>query len=262
MVDGKVEISLHCSTATPAAANVTPKRGRKLPDNERRRLRREAWQQRMSARASSATATTAVTTAPGPARSAAAAVTTGPGTAFSAAAVTTAPGMAFSAAALSAVTTAPDPVQLAAMAAATPPQAWALEKREGLVLIARRLRTEPLESPEMVRDSEGCGQLDLSMASWSEDRELDGECSEMVSPLTYAAAAAAAPGVSAPTAEEGAEVEAEPVYRPPPTPPPWSKLFSCHYRRVLCTICFTCNREIWNAKCSDCYRAEREERRK
>jgi hypothetical protein len=57
-VDGKVEVSLHCSTMVPAAAaeasaasaaaasaatGVTPKQKRKRPDNERRRMRREAW---------------------------------------------------------------------------------------------------------------------------------------------------------------------------------------------------------------------------
>jgi hypothetical protein len=43
------------------------------------------------------------------------------------------------AAAAAAVTTDPGLVQPAAMPAATPPQAWALEKRDGLVLMARRL---------------------------------------------------------------------------------------------------------------------------
>jgi hypothetical protein len=50
------------------------------------------------------------------------------------------------AAAAAVVTTDPGLVQPAAMLAATPPQAWAVEKREGLVLMARRLRTKPLES--------------------------------------------------------------------------------------------------------------------
>jgi hypothetical protein len=109
-VDGKVEVSLHCSTMTPAAASaaaagVTPKRKRKRPDNERRRMRRKAWQQRCSA----------ATSASGP----------------------------------------------TAAAAATSPQAWALEKRDGLVVNARRLRTEPLESLEMTRDSEGGGDLNV-----------------------------------------------------------------------------------------------------
>ncbi len=40
--------------------------------------------------------------------------------------------------------------------------------KEGLpiVVIARRLRTEPLESPELTCDSEGSGDLNVSTASW------------------------------------------------------------------------------------------------
>jgi hypothetical protein len=48
-VGGKVETSLYCSTAasTPAAAaSGSQKKGRKCPDNERRKMRREAWLQR------------------------------------------------------------------------------------------------------------------------------------------------------------------------------------------------------------------------
>jgi hypothetical protein len=74
-------------------------------------------------------------------------------------------------------------------------------------------------------------------------------------------------GEAAPAVEERTEVkertvEVEPVFQPPPTPPPWSKHFSSHPRRVLCTLCYSGNREIWNAKCSDCYRIEREEFKK
>ncbi len=72
------------------------------------------------------------------------------------------------------------------------------------------------------------------------------------------------PGEVAPTAEERTEVdertvgaEAVLVFRPPPTPPPWSKFFSSHHKRVLCTECFAGNREICNDKCY-CYRSERE----
>ena len=147
------------AAAAAAAAGVTPKRKRKRPDNERRRMRREAWRQRCSAAAASAAAASAAAkSASGPA----------------AAAATTEPGL----------------VQPAAMAAATPPRAWALEKRDGLVVIARRLRTEPLESPEMTRDSEGVGDLNVSTASWAEERELAEDNGAMVSPITYAAAAA------------------------------------------------------------------------
>ena len=108
-------------------------------------------------------------------------------------------------------------------------------------------------------------------------------CSSMERPLSYAAVAARADtapaeadlGEAAPTAEERIEVEermeveerkegAEEVlaFRPPPTPPPWSKFFSSHHKRVLCTECFAGNREIRSAKCSDCYRSEREEFKK
>jgi len=48
-VGGKVETTLYCSTeaSTPAAeASRSQKKGRKYPDNERRKMRREAWLQR------------------------------------------------------------------------------------------------------------------------------------------------------------------------------------------------------------------------
>ncbi len=63
-------------------------------------------------------------------------------------------------------------------------RAWALEKREGLVVIARRLRTEPPESPEMIRDSEGGGDLNVSTASWAEERDLAEDCGVMGRPIT------------------------------------------------------------------------------
>jgi hypothetical protein len=111
---------------------------------------------------------------------------------------------------------------------------------------------------------------------------MEESCSSMERPLSYAAVAAradAAPaeadpvletlGEAAPTTEERIEVEkrmeveerkegAEEVlvFRPPSTPPPWSKFFSSHHKRVLCTECFAGNREIRNAKCSDCYTVE------
>jgi hypothetical protein len=193
-VGGKVEVSLHCSTMTPAsaaaaaasaaasaaaassaasavaAAGVTTKRKRKQPDNERRRTRREAWRQRCLA------AALAAKSASGSA---------------AAAEVTTDPGL----------------VQPAAMSAATPPQAWALEKRDGLVLMARRLSTKPLESPEMTRSSEGCGNLNVSTASWADERELSEDYRVMGSPITYAAAAAK--GSAAATEDWSEEVERE-----------------------------------------------------
>jgi hypothetical protein len=68
-----------------------------------------------------------------------------------------------------AVSTDPGLVQPAAISAATPLQAWALEKRDSLVLMGKRLRTEPLESPEMTRNFEGCCDLNVSAASWADE---------------------------------------------------------------------------------------------
>jgi hypothetical protein len=99
-------------------------------------------------------------------------------------------------------------------------------------------------------------ELNLSISSWSEDRELEDKCSGLGSPLTYAAAKVLTAQAAAASGPAAASV----YYRPTLTPPPWSKHFSCHFRRVLCTVCFAGNREIWNAKCSD--RVEREERKK
>jgi hypothetical protein len=106
---------------------------------------------------------------------------------------------------------------------------------------------------------------------------MEESCSSMERPLSYAAVAARAdtapveadPVLEALGEEERIEVEvrkegAEELlfFRPPPTPPPWSKFFSRHHKRVLCTVCFAGNIEIRNAKCSDCYRSDREEFKK
>jgi hypothetical protein len=265
-VGGKVETSLFCSTAaatpaaaTPAAAaaSISQKKGRKRPDNERRKMRREAWQQRrcvlqpgiVRAASSRAAAVSEEDLSP-VARSAAAASSTpepaAPGT------VSTAPATA--------------------TAATTPPHAWAWENRDGLLVTARRIPKDLSESPETARDSEVGGDLNLSASSWTQDREDDciGRESPPTAAKTATAPAAAVPGPVAleetsPTAEEGVQKGVhcvQPAFQPPPPPPPWSKYFSCHYRRVLCTVCFAGNREIWNAKCSDCYRLEREKFKK
>jgi hypothetical protein len=274
MCSKQVETSLYCSTAasTPAAAVAagrSQKKGRKRPDNERRKMRREAWLQRRTVSRPDLVST-AVTAAAATAAATSAAATTATaleeslssGVCTSAVAATSGQeaGQVGGPAVPGTALTVP------VMTAATPPRAWALEKCDGLVVIARRLQMKPQESPEMARGPEDGCELNLSISSWSEDRELDDKCSGLGSPLTYAEAAAKVPtapaaaavGETASRAEEGTE----PVYRPPPTPPPWSKHFSCHFRRVLCTVCFAGNREIWNAKCSDCYRVEREERKK
>jgi hypothetical protein len=148
------------------------------------------------------------------------------------------------------------------------------------LVVARRV----LGSPEIVRESEGIGDLNVSVCSFMEDQEAE------VAPLTetadftekptssptYATAAAAgktadgdkavssaeAPATAAPVMEEEHEEAAEPVYRPvyrpTPTPPPWSRHFSSHPARVLCTYCFAGNRETRNSRCSECFRAQRE----
>jgi hypothetical protein len=263
-VGGKVETSLYCSTATPAAAaaSVTPKNSRKRPDNERRRMRQEAWRQRFSTGAGSAAEAAAE----------AAAVAAAPAAAAPAPEVTSsqivrpaAPGES---------TAAP------AIAAVTPQRAWVWEPRDRLLVVARRLQEEHLESPETARGPECISDFNISLFSSPEDREPAEVCSKTDNSPTCVAAAARVvtalsaadsglqtPGEAAPAVEETTEVkertvEVEPVFQPPPTPPPWSKHFSSHPKRVLCTLCYSGNREIWNAKCSDCYRNEREEFKK
>jgi hypothetical protein len=58
--------------------------------------------------------------------------------------------------------------------------------------MARRLSTKPLESPEMTRSSQGCGDLNGSTASWADERELSEDYRVMGSPISYTAAAAKA----------------------------------------------------------------------
>jgi hypothetical protein len=99
-----------------------------------------------------------------------------------------------------------------ATAAATSPQAWAWEKREGLVAIVRRLHTKPLESTETARCPQGVPELNLSASSWSEDRELEYECDRIESSQTYAEVASKAPTAPAATAAAPAEEGEELVY--------------------------------------------------
>ena len=210
-------------------------------------MRREAWRQRFTTRESSAAAAPA------------AAVTS-----------VQCPAQIERPAAPGAATPAP------ATAAVTPPRVWEWQPRDGLLVVARRLQEDHLESPETARCPEFVSDFNISLSSSPEEREPVEVCSRSDS---YAAAAARAttapsanlgmetPGEAASAAEERMEVEersvgVEPVFRLPPTPPPWSKHFSSHPRRVLCTFCFSGKREIWNAKCSDCYRIEREELKK
>ena len=254
-VGGKVEMSLYCSTA---AVSTSQKQGRKRPDNERRRLKREAWiQRRASSKPGSTTAAAAET-----AFSGCEDISSGARAAGAAAATT-----------VRSPTQKGAPAACGAATAATPPQAWAWEQRSGLLVLARRVQGSPMESPETSRNPDGPSELNISMSSLAEERETDGVSEIAVcgkeQPPTYAVAAAratTAPVVDSPghKALVGLDTEerAQPAFRPPPTPPPWSKHFSSHHMRVLCTSCFAGNREIQNAKCSDCYRVEREEYKK
>ena len=197
--------------ATPAAAaRRSQKKGRKRPNNERRKMRREAWLQRrtvsrpdlVSTAATAATATTAAATAAAATATAAAATAAtaleeslSSGVCMSAVAATSGQeaGQAGGPAAPGTALTVP------VMTAATPPRAWAWEKRDGLIVIARRLQMKPQESPEMARGPEDGCELNLSISSWSEDRELDDKCSGLGSPLTYAEVAAKCQGSDSPS---------------------------------------------------------------
>jgi hypothetical protein len=59
----------------------------------------------------------------------------------------------------------------------------------------------------MIRDSEGSDDLNVSTASWAEERDLAEDCGVMGSPITYAAAAAKASAAA--TGEWSEEVERE-----------------------------------------------------
>ncbi len=195
------------------------RREESAPDNERRKMRREAWLQRRTVSRPDLVST-AATAAAATAAATALEESLSSGVYTSAVAATSGQeaGQAGGPAAPGTALTVP------VMTAATPPRAWAWEKRDGLVVIARRLQMKPQGSPEMARGPEDGCELNLSISSWSEDRELDDKCSGLGSPLTYAEAAAkvptaqaaaaqgpAAPGETASRAEEGTE----PVYRPP-----------------------------------------------
>jgi hypothetical protein len=239
-VGGKVETSLYCSTAaaTPAAAaSGSQKKRRKRPDNERRKMKRKAWQQRrtVSRPDNVCAATAAAATAAATAATALEEVVLSSGVkaAAVAATLTQDPGQGGGPAAPGTASTVP------ATAAATSPRAWAWEKREGLVAIARRLRTGPLESPEMARSPEGLCDLNLSASRWSEDRELEDQWDGMGSSPTYAAAASkalTAPAATAEPVEEGAEL----LYQQQQTSAPWYCQFchcSNHPLRKFCTMC-------------------------
>jgi hypothetical protein len=256
-VGGKVETSLYCSTAaaTPAAAaSGSQKKRRKRPDNERRKMKREAWLQRRTVSRPDNVSAVKPATATAAAKAAATATATAAATAAAATAATALEEVVLSSGVRAAAvvdTLTQDPGQgggpaapgtastVPATAAATSPRAWAWEKREGLVAIARRLRTGPLESPEMARSPEGLCDLNLSASRWSEDRELEDQWDGMGSSPTYAAAASkalTAPAATAEPVEEGAEL----LYQQQQTSAPWYCQFchcSNHPLRKFCTMC-------------------------
>ena len=200
-------------------------------------MKREAWLQKRTASrpghvsaASSSAAATAATIAASTALEEVV-LSSGVKAAAVAATLTQDPGQGGGPAAPGTASTVP------ATAAATSPRAW--EKREGLVAIARRLQTRPLESPEMARSPEGLCDLNLSASRWSEDRELEDQWDGMGSSPTYAAVASkalTAPAATAEPAEEGAEL----LYQQQQTSAPWYCQFchcSNHPLREFCTMC-------------------------
>jgi hypothetical protein len=255
-VGGQVVTSLYCSSSstTTSAARANQKQGRKRPDNERRRMRREAWiQRRHSSKPGPAARTAAVASAvpvsEGEAAAAtAAAVPASEGEAAAAAAVLAPQGAAAAATSLQGLAQSLVQVDMPAAlgtasvvptpAAKTPPRTWMWEPRNRLVAVARKIKETHLESPETVRRPEAIGELNISLSSMTEERTEEEE------------------------AKGGEGAEPEPVFRPPPTPPPWSRHFSSHPMRVLCTFCFAGNRETRNSRCSDCFRAQRENLKK
>ena len=202
-------------------------------------MKREAWLQKRTASrpdnvsaASSSAAATAATTAAATALEEVV-LSSGVKAAALAATLTQDPGQGGGPAAPGTASTVP------ATAAATSPQAWAWEKCEGLVAIARRLHTKPLESPETARCPQGVPELNLSTSSWSKDRELEDECEGIGSSPTCAATASKAPTVPAATAEP-AEEGAELLYQQQQTSAPWYCQFchcSNHPLREFCTMC-------------------------
>jgi hypothetical protein len=189
-VGGKVETSLYCSTATATSASVAhapQKQGRKRPDNERRRMRREAWQQRRFS-SKPGNVTTAPTAVPEGEHCSTAAAAAG---ATAVEKTVQCLAQAAMSAAQGAATAAPS------TAAATPQRSWVLEPRNGLVVVARRIPEHSLEPLETIRDTDAFRDVDVSLISLTEEREPD-DALEMrtavlygqESPPTYAAAAA------------------------------------------------------------------------
>jgi hypothetical protein len=148
-------MSLYCSTA---AVSTSQKQGRKRPDNERRRLKREAGiQRRASSRPGSTTAAAADTEFSGCED-----ISSG-ARAPAAASVTTVRNL----------TQKRVPAACGAATAATPPQAWAWEQRNGLVVLARGVQTAQW-SPQRHLGIQMVPLNSILASSLAEERETDG----------------------------------------------------------------------------------------
>jgi len=129
-------------------------------------------------------------------------------------------------------------------------------------------RTRGSDDPEGLRSPEEISPLEISWLSGEreepedEEKEPEGEEKEPEGEEKEPDGEEKEPEGQEKEPEERVETEegAEPVFRPPPTPPPWSIHFSSHPRRVLCTFCFAGDRDTFNSKCANCYRVEREKR--
>ena len=88
----------------------------------------------------------------------------------------------------------------------------------------------------MTRSSEGCGDLNVSTASWADERELSEDYRVMGSPISYAAAAAKASAAAMEEVER--EESAELVKRCPiclsSNPQPEKDEFSKFIRCISC----------------------------
>jgi len=256
---GEEQYSFFCSpkpgaaaVARRAAAGDSHRQGRKKrPPNQRRRerarRRREAWIERRNQSAQPSNATFAGTTAAGTKAAVSADL--------SAASVATA-AVATAAAATTALR---ERCKMLASERRSSARALVIDQRRNSLVSGTS------ESPEKTRAEE---EMNRSIRIQLEDGEIQREVEEedtessthFVFPVPAAATQPEIERTDEKECEEGAEPE--PLYRPPPTPPPWSRHFSNHPLRVLCTFCFAGNRETRNSRCSDCFRAERENLKK
>ncbi len=128
---------------------------------------------------------------------------------------------------------------------------WAWENYGGLFVTARRIWMDHPEPPETARASEVGGWWPESEFFWLDWGQKRWYVAEGRVPRL--------PRLQQPQLQQFLEKElqerhlrqwkkgVESALRPPPTPPPWSKYFSCHYRRVFCIFCFC--RQPRNLEC-------------